>query len=155
MDPKLDLRKQQVEMAKVFKFLATAPLKEGAVKRVLAKAGIPLSQELQNEYLKADPTKFGGDISILVKVKAQTKRLNVVYVGPDTKYGEGWRLWHILNFGTVERVKKTTGQSTGIMPAARFVEKAILQARPSVLATVQKEFAIEIEKYKKRLGFKG
>jgi len=98
------------------------------------------------------PVSQSGDVSILVKVKTQTKRLNTVYVGPDTKYGQSWRLWHIFNFGTVARRHKD-GSSTGIMPAKRSAERAIRMATPTVINTIKTEFEKEIHKYAKKLGY--
>lgn len=143
--------KQGQELSKMFRYLKDAPLKEGAIKRVLAKGAEPLAQSMQNEYLRDDPTKFGGDVSILVIVKKRTKRLNTVYVGPDTTHGESWRLWHIFNFGTVQRFHDD-GSRTGMMPASRSVERAINKSKGIVFETIKIELAKEIKKYAKKFG---
>lgn len=151
VNAKAELQKQQNKLAKDLKYLADAPIKEGAIKRCLAKGAEPLKEALQNEYLKDDPTKFGGKVSILMKVKTRTKSLIKIYVGPDTKYGQSWRLWQILQFG---HILKRNGAQIGIVPGKRSIERAFKYARQSVIEETVKAYKIEVKKYAAKIGLK-
>jgi len=93
------LTKDAMEISKALEYLKHAPFKEGVVKKVLQRGSQPLVDELQQQYIKGDPTGMGGDIGIFIDVVPAKRRLDAVYIGPAKKISKGWKLWYIMNWG--------------------------------------------------------
>ena len=169
LNAKRELASQFVEVAKGLEYLKKAPLEEGTIQAVLYLGAQPLKDSLQREYLKADPTQYGGELKADVIVKVAKKRKDRVYVGPDPS-GRNLQIWTWLQYGTLMRETKgrriarrgankgkmigSTRHSTGIMPASRFMDKAVSSAKTEILRVIGKQYAIAMMKHAKKAGLK-
>ncbi|MGX7896891.1 HK97-gp10 family putative phage morphogenesis protein [Tsuneonella sp. HG222] len=61
---------------------------------------------------------------------------------------------HLVEFGTGERFWKSSGKSTGVMPAEPFVLPAFLARKDQVLTAMKDEILVEIGKAKTRIANK-
>lgn len=66
--------------------------------------------------------------------------------------GAGYRLAHLFEFGTSERRKKTTGQSTGRMPMRPFARPGVDAVRDEVGAAIKASLARSIKRIQRRNG---
>lgn len=150
-NPKAVLTGQAIELARALEYLKHSPLKDGTMRKILKDGSEPLRAQLQKEYLATDPTGMAGRSFPNVIVKIGRRRFDRVYVGPDTRVA-GWKLWSILQWGTVERTKKS-GASVGISPPKRFIDKAVSKSRVAVVTLIGQLYEKRMVAYAKKLGF--
>lgn len=127
-------------------------LNDKQVKDILAKGSEPMRNELQQQYLAADPTGMQGSVAnyIIIKNKGK-KRFGTIYIGPDTKISRGWRVWWLLNWGFLHVSKN--GTTTHVV-GKRFIERAFdLSYRPT-LEAIKDEFNVRLKNYAKKLGYR-
>jgi hypothetical protein len=69
---------------------------------------------------------------------------HLVMIGPRVNEGHKGRHGHLVEAGTGPRVQRTTGRSTGIMPAFRFMERALDSTRFRVEGEIAKTFRTKL-----------
>lgn len=148
---KSTISKDTREISKALEFLKYAPLKEGKIKEILTKGGEPLRAEVQQLYLKGDPSGMSGRVGIFVDIQPAKRRLDTVYIGPAKKISRGWKLWSILNYG--HAVKDKNGNTVKMVRGKRFIDIAVNTKKREVIELVKKEFEKAMTAYAKKLGF--
>lgn len=148
---KTTISKDVREVAKALEFLKYAPLKEGKIKEILTKGGEPLRAEVQQQYVKSDPTGMNGDVGIFVEIRPARRKLDTVYIGPAGRISKGWKLWYVLNYGHAHKAKD--GNTVKMVRGKRFIDKAVAAKKGDVIELVKKEFEKAMSAYAKKLGF--
>jgi hypothetical protein len=130
------------------KTLATA-LGEEKIQEILDIGTKPLVNELNNEVKRYET---GENVRIVFGSIPSRKMGNVRRIGPMSS-SRGWQTLHLIEYGTVLR-KKKDGSSTGVMPAAGFMRRAVANNRPGVIKGIVRLTMAAIEKATKQNGLK-
>jgi hypothetical protein len=129
---------------------------KNALRRGLQRAAVPL-RDTMKAYA---PGIAGGGLKESISIgpklnprqaklhrKAVSERSGVeLFVGPSYKLGRGGRSAHLFEFGTRERVQKTTGRRTGRIEMQPFMRPAWDSKQAEAFSVLTFSLREEIEK---------
>ena len=126
------------------------------VRKILKKALEPVARTARSIVSKqsTDSGNLAKSIDISTRLARNQRRSGAVHAGDLSAYvgSTPERHAHLVEFGTGPRVQRTTGRSTGSMPAAPFMRPAWKQNKSKVLQQFGDMLGTEIERAAARLA---
>ena len=126
----------------------------GAVAKKVVDGALRKGGEVFKTEIKAKAKFRRLRDSVAVKTADRTERQRDVakgdvYVGFK---GDGARFAHLPEFGTAERVQKTSGRRTGKMPMTPLVRPAFDSKKEQAVSAVEQSLGDGVEREARKLG---
>ena len=149
-----ELDKMLLQLAKNINDLSKNAVTDPQFKKAVNEGAVYLGAVLQSDYQKADPTGSGaGRIKIQVGAfpgKPRKRNMYRVIIGPNYRTSQGWRLWHLFNYGYS---KKTKDGSDVIVPGKKVLQSAMARGGATAVQIIGLNINKFLEKnLKKHLG---
>ncbi len=127
----------------------------------LSKAAQPVPNQIKANLLKVVDKSENLANSFKIYRGKKNTAVYKIYIGPDYSKGGGGQLAHLIEYGTVQRERRSISEdgrvkivSTGMMPARPFMRPAWEQLKDKVTHDAQLLCKNIIENSLKQKGFK-
>lgn len=134
-------------------------LPQVAAQNALVVAAQPVPPQIKSNLLKV--VEKSERLLNSFKIYRGKRNPYKVYIGPDYRRDGGGQLAHIIEYGTVQRERRSISAddtvkivSTGMVAARPFMRPAWEQVREKVIKTAEKSAKAIIESALKKGGFK-